>query len=146
MRNMQRSILLAAVAGIALAAVSKVVYDLFNGYSTVPNIFLRIGFQASPMWLEVAQFFALGVTAYLVGFFLLKSGKFSSRCLVLVAALPWVALLLFGIGSALLGTDGSQSLQFTRVFWLSWLPPFLALAAVPFGLWLSVARRANDAS
>ena len=124
-------------AGLALAALCKLIYDLFNGYPIVPNLFVDLGFMPSQLVFEALQFFCLALTAFIVGSALLKAISGMPGKIAFAIALPWSVLCVWGIASALLGEDAKVLLELARSSYLLGAAPPLMTAAVPFGVWLA---------
>ena len=82
----------ALIAGLLLAALYKLIYDLFNGYAVVLNLFIGLGFAPSAALLEVLQFFCLAVTAFVVGSALLKVISDRPEKIAFAVTLPWGVL------------------------------------------------------
>ena len=148
MNTVFRTSRLAAVAltvGLALAALCKLIYDLFNGYAVVPNLLIDLGFLPSAILLEGLQFFGLAATAFLVGNSLLKAIPGAPGRVAIASAAPWVALCVWGVVSGMLGENGEALLKLTSSSYQLLAPPLLMTLAVPFGVWLAYRGKRADA-
>ena len=148
MKTVSRTSSLVAVSlmvGLALAALCKLIYDLFNGYAVVPNLLTGLGFPPSAVVLEVLQFLGLAAPAFLVGNALLKAISGMPGKVAVATALPWVALCVWGIVSGMLGEHGEVLLELTKSSYLLLVAPLLMVLAVPFGLWLAYRNKRADA-
>jgi hypothetical protein len=128
---------IALVAGLGLAALCKLVYDLFNGYTVVPNLLDVVGLRPSAVLLEVLQFLALATTAFTVGNALLRKIADPSGRLLVACAVPWVALCAWGFISGLVSEHGEVLRELTGRSASSIAAPLLMILAVPFGLWVA---------
>ena len=135
----------ALIVGVALAALCKLIYDLFNGYSVVPNLLIDLGFSPSAVLLEALQFFGLAASAFLVGNALLKAIPGTPGRVAFASGVPWVALCAWGIASSMFGEHGEVLLELTRSSHLLLAAPLLMTLAVPFGLWLAYRGKRADA-
>ena len=133
------------IVGLALAALCKLIYDLFNGYAVVPNLLTDLGFTPSALVLEALQFLGLAAPAFLVGNALLKALPGTPGRVAFASAVPWVALSVGGIVSGLFGEHGEVLLELTRSSYLLLVAPLLMVLAVPFGLWLAYRNKRADA-
>jgi hypothetical protein len=135
----------ALIAGLALAALCKLIYDLFNGYSVVPNLLADLGSPPSAVLLQALQFVGLAAPAFLVGNALLKAIPGTPGRVAFASAVPWVALCVWGVVSGMFGEHGELLLELTRSSYLLLAAPLLMTLAVPFGLWLAYRRKRADA-
>lgn len=58
---------IAIVVGLAVALVAKFIYDLFNGYATIQDGLIRLNVHLSMLGLEIFQFIAMVLAAFIVG-------------------------------------------------------------------------------
>jgi hypothetical protein len=96
----------ALIAGLALAALCKLIYDLFHGYALVPNLLIDLGFLPSTGLLEVLQFFAIAAPSFLAGTALLRALPRTPGRVAFASAVPWVALCVWGILTGIFGEHG----------------------------------------
>jgi hypothetical protein len=128
---------LALMAGVALAALCKLIYDFFNGYAIVPNLLIELGLAPSAVLLETLTFIGIASPAFLVGHALLKKVPGESGRYLLACALPWFALCTWGLVGGLFSERSGLLHELTGTSALSFSAPLLTLLAVPVGLWLA---------
>ena len=78
----------AMTAGLALAALCKLIFDLFKGYTVVQNLFFSLRFIPSQLVFKALQVFCLALTAFIVGSALLKAISGMPGKIALAVALP----------------------------------------------------------
>ena len=140
-----KSLVLALLTGLALALLSKLIYDLFNGYAIVPNLLIGLGISPSAIWLEGIQFVGIVALAFFTEITLLKAIPNSPEKVAVATAIPWVAVCGWGIVSGMVSEHEYVILSLYNSSLLSLAPPLLMLVAVPFGVWLAYRGKRPDA-
>ena len=128
---------LSAVSGVALALVGKLIYDLFNGFATIPNLSLSFGINPPQLVLDALLLVCLTSLAFGVGTLLLKKLSISPSHSAALAALPWVAMSLLGVAAGFLSESGPLLREMLASSPSAFLQSFLVILAVPAGLWLA---------
>ena len=136
-------VLIATLIGLALAAVSKLTYDLFNGYAVVPNLLLGFGFLPSPVLIDSLLLLVLLTISFGTGTVLFKMLSIAPRQSATLAALPWVALSLLGFAAGLLGEHGPAVRALFGSSPTAFLQELCVIFSVPTGLWLAFRRPQN---
>ena len=131
----------ALIVGSALALLTKVIYDLFNGYSAVENYLTREGIRLSPAEISVIEVVAMVIPAFIVGRVLLSSTLGAPAKMVLGCAIPWVALNLYGFGTGMFHSGVQLYLQVLFSSLRATLEPILTVLSVPMGLWFAVKSK-----
>ena len=139
------AVAVALTAGLALALLCKLIYDLFNGYAVIPNLLVGLGFFPSAISLEALQFFGLATPAFFVGKALLKSIAGNPGRVASASAIPWVALCIGGVVNGFFGESREALLELSRSSSRLLAAPILMTLAVPFGLWLAYRGERADA-
>lgn len=136
-------IALSALSGLALALVGKFIYDLFNGFATIPNLFLSLGIDPPRFVLDALLLVSLTSLAFGVGTLLFKKLSISPSHSATLAALPWVTLSLLGIAAGLLSESGPLLRELFASSPSAFLQSVLDILAVPTGLWLATRRSSH---
>ena len=129
---------IALTVGLALALASKLIYDLFNGYSTVENYLAHEGIGATVVEVEVAGVIAIVILAFIVGFVLVSAISTAPARLGLACAIPWVAFTLYGLVSGFIRTASTVQMAVMFSSLPATLMPTLTILSVPLGLSLAV--------
>jgi uncharacterized membrane protein YhaH (DUF805 family) len=141
MQRHTKQTLLAAVVGLVLVAVCKMIYDLFVGLSVVPNLLLGAGLSPPSLVLEMLLMLSLLAVAFCVGTLLVQRTKDSPRRSAIIAALPWISLSLLSFAIGLIGEHGGALRELLSRTPSAFLHTALVTLSVPAGLLLAVHTR-----
>jgi hypothetical protein len=133
------------LSGLLLATISKLLYDLFNGYAVVPNFLIDIGLLPSWILLETMQFIGIAGLAFCAGHVLFKIIQEAPATVAIATAAPWVVLCLWGVISSLVSEHRNVVLGGNKSYVLLLSPAILMITAVPVGVWLAYRGKRTDA-